>query len=124
MSEQESNTCPVCGGVKRIDWTISFEECHPVQVQFDPASLAGNWRLCPGHPEPAADESEQDIIYGDLGDHVAVWHDESWGYDQIAIRGKGEVRTDLRPQQFLALLDWGMRHRKAIERLAKEIEQG
>jgi len=65
-------------------------------------------------------EPEQDITYGDLGDHAAVWHDESWGYDQIAIRAKGEVRVDLRPQQFLRLLNWGASHRTAIEQLAKE----
>jgi hypothetical protein len=53
MSETESNVCETCGGVKRVDWTISFEECHPVEMRFDPASLAENWRLCPGHPEPA-----------------------------------------------------------------------
>lgn len=122
MSERENNICEVCGGVKRIDWTISFEECRPVEVRFDPASLAGNWRLCPGHPEPAQNGQEQDITYGDLGDHVAVFHDESWGYDQIAIRAKGETRMDLRPQQFIRLLDWGMSRRTAIEQLAKDRE--
>lgn len=55
MSEQGSNTCERCGGVKRVDWTVSFEQCHPVEMRFDPASLADNWRLCPGHPEPATD---------------------------------------------------------------------
>lgn len=53
MSEQESTICAVCGGVKRVDWTISFEKCYPVEMRFDPATLAENGRLCPGHPEPA-----------------------------------------------------------------------
>lgn len=64
-------------------------------------------------------DTEETMTYGDLGDHASVWHDESWGYDQIAIRAKGEVRVHLSPRQFLVLLDWGIRHRPAIEQLAK-----
>lgn len=71
-------------------------------------------------PKEQNQEQNQDIIYGDLGDHAAVWHDESWGHDQIAIRAKGEVRVHLDPGQFLRLLDWGITHRAAIEQLAKE----
>lgn len=109
----EYNLCPKCGGVlslKRPDvnmrvHTSAFQAC-----------------TC---PKPNVTVTmEQDITYGDLGDHAAAFHDESWGYDQIAIRAKGEVRIGLRPRQFLRLLDWGAKHRAAIERLTKEQGRG
>jgi hypothetical protein len=109
MSELEFHLphkyCPKCGLWRDMDG-LRCERCGTALV---PRQL---------------NEQDQDITYGDLGDHAAAWHDESWGHDQIAIRAKGEVRIDLNPRQFLVLLDWGMNHRKAVERLAKEQEGG
>lgn len=55
MSEQESNICVICGGVKRIEYVIGFEEGRPRDMRLNaPESLPETgWRLCPGHPEPA-----------------------------------------------------------------------
>lgn len=68
--------------------------------------------------------SDQTITYGDLGDHATVFHDESWGYDQITVWDSNKGRAYLAPRQFLLLLDWGNLNRPAIERLAKEREHG
>lgn len=123
MSEQESNICAICGGVKRVYWTISFEECHPVDVRFDPASLASNWRLCPGHPEPATKHD------GSLQPASRVYHDVD-GLRRPVVRIDGEYQTgpedtvELSPHQALSLLAWLKQEEPELERLAKEQASG
>lgn len=133
MSEQESNVCTICGGTKRVDWTISFEECRPVEMRFDPATLAGNWRLCPGHPEPEQKHN------GNLDDrpqhddyHASVEIQEDWGLcDGSKIveiyGGRGDCencRVLLEPVQALSLLVWLKQEIPELERLTKEQERG
>lgn len=129
MNEQENNICALCGGVKRVDWTISFEQCHPVEMRFDPASLAGDWRLCPGHPEPAQHHN------GRLDDRLAT-HDyhadvemqEDYGMCDgsrviVIAGGRGDCENSrilLEPAQALSLLDWLLQKRDELTRLAKE----
>lgn len=69
-----------------------------------------------------------DITWGDLGDGVTVFHDESWNQDRIGIDGKhalganGDDSVRLTFEQFLKLLKWGEQHKPTIERMVKEQE--
>lgn len=115
MSE-ENNVCGICGGVKRVDWTISFEECHPVEMRFDPASLAGNWRLCPGHPNPAQKHD------GKLGEDAYVNY---YHYPKNTLAPSTMVRVftecgELTPMESLSLLAWLKQEESELQRLAKE----
>lgn len=69
-----------------------------------------------------------DITYGNLGDDATVCLDESWEQPRIGIDGKyalgnGVDSVRLKPQQFIALLAWGEKHRQALEQLAKEQDE-
>lgn len=117
MSE-EKNTCKICGGVKRVDWTISFEECHPVEMRFDPASLAGNWRLCPGHPEPAPKHDGNLDRDGDAKvQYGAAYPGESGVY---IIDTTDDDDVYLGAEQALSLLAWLKQEESELQRLAKE----
>ena len=126
MSE-ESNICTICGGVKRVDWTISFEQCHPVEMHFDPASLAGDWRLCPGHPEPAQkhdgrlDEEGNAIVEIDPRALVVISNQHETPDMFI---GKSHESVYLTFEQALSLLVWLKQEEAELQRLAKEQEGG
>lgn len=123
MSE-ESNVCAICGGVKRVDWTISFEECHPVEMRFDPASLVGDWRLCPGHPTPA---QQHDGFLDEKHEYeVSYWQKES-KTPKIYIEETDMVKDEpefvaISPAQALSLLAWLKQEEAEIQRLPKEQE--
>jgi len=124
MSEQESDTCKTCGGVKRIDWTISFEQCRPVEMRFDPASLAsGNWRLCPGHSELAPNH---DGKLDAQGKHeVSYWKDKLARQTWVCIEETDDLldepeHVQLTPTQALSLLAWLRQEEAELQRLAEE----
>lgn len=102
------------------DWNRAMKAMKSVKVSCDVQFTEYGRQVVESMASSFRAAQNQDITYGDLGDHAAAWHDESWGRDQIAIRAKGEVRVHLDPGQFLRLLDWGITHRAAIEQLAKE----
>lgn len=117
MDEQENNVCAICGGARRVNWTISFEECRPVEMRFDPASLADNGRLCAGHPEPAQRHD------GRLDEDYQVCHGNgAWGFEVVVLEYKGTTQALIRPDAALSLLAWLQQEREALQRLAKEQE--
>lgn len=107
----------------RDDWNRAMKAMKSVKVSCDVQITEYGRQFVESIASSFREAQNREITHGDLGDHAAVWHDESWGQDQIAIRAKGEVRVHLDPGQFLRLLDWGATHRAAIEQLAKEQEE-
>lgn len=116
MSEQESNVCEICGGVKRIEYVIGFEEGRPRDMRVEsPSLLEGEWRLCPGHPEPAQKHD------GRLDEDYQVYQSNgAWGVEGMILEYKGTCRAIIRPAQALSLLAWLEQNREELRRLAKE----
>lgn len=117
MSEQENEVCEICGRVKRVVWSIAFEQCHPVEMRFDPAMLAGNWRLCPGHPDPA---QKHDGILDARSSHFRSVLLTSEGDRQVVIMDDTFDGFGITPKQALSLRDWLIQESPELERLAKE----
>lgn len=109
-----ANICGQCGGVKRIDWTISFEECQPVEMRFDPASLANYWRLCPGHPEPV---SKHDGQLNEEGTHNVYPNN----FNGIGISGEGGT-IGLPAKEALSLLAWLKQEEDNLHKMAEQGE--
>lgn len=42
----DSNMCEICGGVLKIEYTMTFEQCRPLSLRVEPTSPP---YLCPGH---------------------------------------------------------------------------
>lgn len=120
MSEQESNICTTCGGVRRVDWTISFEECHPVEMRFMPESLADIQRLCPGHPEPAPKHNGWLGPKAEgLAPHVSHNIDPWTNKPTVLIEHANRPLMNLAPHQALSLRDWLIQESPELERLVK-----
>lgn len=117
MSEPESNVCVVCGGMKRIEYTISFEECAPREVRVGPGDslLTKGWRLCPGHPEPEQKQGDLTEVCQLYGNPLYVRLDErdpeksKYELDQI----RSVLRSALAPDA----LDRDERSRRAQDLL-------
>lgn len=116
---EEDNVCSQCGGIKRVDWTISFEECRPVEMRFEPASLAGNWRLCPGHPEPVR---KHDGILDARSQYFRYVLLTNEGDRQVVIMDNTFDGFGITPAQALSLLAWLKQEESELQRLAKEQE--
>ncbi len=59
-----------------------------------------------------------DIKYRDIGDKQ-VYHDGSWGYDQIAFVDKRDNAVYFYPSEALLLLDWLTQNKADLMELAK-----
>lgn len=121
MSE-ESNVCKICGGVKRVNWTISFEECHPVEMHFDPAALAGDWHLCPGHPGLA---TKHDGFLDEKHEYEVSWWQRDSAMPRVYIEETSTMKEEpefvgISPAQALSLLAWLRQEEAELRRLAGE----
>ncbi len=118
----ENNICEICGGVKRIEYTIGFVEGAPHDMRVEPHELPVAWRMCFGHPEPAQKHD------GDLGHNASVWIE-----DEQHITADGEtfytkyvkisdkVRcVGLIPKEALSLLAWLKQEEAELRRLSEE----
>lgn len=126
MSDQ-NELCPVCGGILRVDFTITFFKGGPYEMKVSDMS-----RMCHGHPPPEQthdgnlDERDQHTEY-----HASVEINEDW--DQVdhtplvAIRGgRGDCEHSLvllDPHQSLSLLSWLFQQKNILEDFVKEQEQ-
>jgi len=50
-TQENSNICQQCGGTIRIEYTMGFEQCYPVDLRSSPQTML---KLCPGHPNKTA----------------------------------------------------------------------
>lgn len=112
----ESNICPQCGGVIRLEYTITFERCTPKEMRVGPDNLSLNpspFKLCPGHPDPT---SKHD---GSLSGHSSVEYyalkDRTW----IRLCEGGETWV-LSPAESLSLLSWLQQEKPMLEKLQSE----
>lgn len=115
MNERpEDNICPVCGGLKRIGYTVIFEECMPHEIRVEDSRPLR--RLCPGHPRPI---DEQTISRGVPNEMKCHWEhgmvEIGSYYDQYLFE-----RVFLTPEKALSLLDWLKQEQDKLEQLVKE----
>lgn len=113
MSEQESSSCGICGGWKRIAYTIEFRECVPHSISVDPNTVIAPFKLCPGHREPA---QKQD--YGGKLDEQGDYTASLWSNGVDIDRPSQHV--ELSPAQALSLLAWLEQNREKLQQMAKE----
>jgi len=79
MSEQSSNICKRCGGVIRVEYTMTFERCMPQQLRV---TQLDEWRLCPGHDqEPRIIQGGDCWSCGEYGTDLIWWHAGIYGDD-------------------------------------------
>lgn len=123
MSKQENDICPICGGRKRIAYTIEFRELSPHSISVDPSQMSTQFKLCPGHPEPA---QRHDGWLGPnaegLAPHVRHATDPWINKPMVRIEQANHPSMDLFPHQALSLRDWLIQESAELERLAKEQE--
>ncbi len=123
--DQKGNTCAVCGGLLRMEWTLVFEQMRPHTMRLDP-EIVSPQRLCPGHyPEQVTPHD------GKLSKSVPSRVSFCEGYEVrgslaegIRIEGRHAdgLHDDvvLMPDEALELLTWLLQHRSALEELVKE----
>jgi hypothetical protein len=81
MSE---NICPQCGGLIRIEYTMGFERCLPVDMRVAPNPLPPGCKLCPGHdtePETRIIQGGACWACGTYGTDMRWWHAGIYGDD-------------------------------------------
>lgn len=106
----QANICEQCGGMIRIEYTITFEYCTPREMRAEPYPHTSPFKLCPGHPDPA---SKHD---GNLSGHSSVEYyalkDRTW----VRLREGGETWI-LSPAEALSLLSWLQQEKPVVEQL-------
>lgn len=122
MSE-ESNVCAICGGMKRIEYVIGFEEGRPHDMRVESPSLLpeGGWRLCPGHPEPV---TAHDGFLDEKREYEVSWWQKQSEAPRIYIEETSTVKDEpefvgITPAQALSLLAWLKQEEPELQRLAK-----
>lgn len=81
-SKQNDNNCSQCGGILRIEYTISFERILPAEIRV--TSLPDGYKLCPGHdvePETRTVQGGTCWACGKPGTDMRWWHAGIYGDD-------------------------------------------
>lgn len=124
MTVEKPNICGICGGVQRIEFVMGFEEGRPYDLRIEHRELLpeGEWRICPGHPEPAPKHNGKLDERGDrlvrlMGDDGEEFQGNR---DVVIMNGRHDEGIVLHPTQALSLLNWLIQEKPELERLAKE----
>jgi hypothetical protein len=45
----KNTICEICGGILRVEYVITFEQCTPREMRVEPSPFPQDARLCAGH---------------------------------------------------------------------------